>query len=510
MKKKMKAAIFASVASVILVGAALLRKLQRRRRRLPRAPFVNHAAEREEYINSILHGSETYCVNQIRMTPIAFHRLCHILTEGEHVRPTIHMPVTEQVFIFLHIIGHNVRFRVMGSRIYRSTETVHRYFKVVLRGVLKLYRTLIRLRSEDTPQEIRNSRRFYPYFKDCVGAIDGTHVRASVPLEIQGRFRGRKDGTTQNVLAAISFDLKFTYVLAGWEGSAHDSRVLNDAFARPGGFSIPNVMSKGKEKVTSNKQFRWLPPMHETMLRILAQEAAKGNKPSSTFKAGSFALVAKEITAQFGVECHPSYVDNRMRTLRTMWSTIEKLRKKSGFGWDDNLKMITCDAKTYQEEVMAHRKHAEFLNKKIEMYDELALVVGKDTATGGFSKSYIDYENEPDNGDSAEFVADNVEEDVVEKGKNLVESSTTGSGISKSRKRGRAHSTADDSVLTDLSDQLKDIATALKEINRGPIDYTSLYNEVMAMMADGYSEEMLATAFDHLCENEKVYVEVND
>ena len=56
--------------------------------------------------------------------------------------------------------------------------------------------------------------------------------------------------------------------------------------------------------------------MHETMLRILAQEAAKGNKPSNTFKAGSFALVAKEITAQFGVECHPFYVENRMRTLR--------------------------------------------------------------------------------------------------------------------------------------------------------------------------------------------------
>ena len=42
--------------------------------------------------------------------------------------------------------------------------------------------------------------------------------------------------------------------------------------------------------------------MHETMLKILAQEAAKGNKPSSTFRAGSFALVAKEITVQFGVE----------------------------------------------------------------------------------------------------------------------------------------------------------------------------------------------------------------
>ena len=57
------------------------------------------------------------------------------------------------------------------------------------------------------------------------------------------------------------------------------------------------VMSKGKEKVSSSKQFRWLPPIHEMMLRILTKEATKGNKPSSTFRAGSFALVAKEITA---------------------------------------------------------------------------------------------------------------------------------------------------------------------------------------------------------------------
>ncbi|KAK4568690.1 hypothetical protein RGQ29_004192 [Quercus rubra] len=158
---------------------------------------------------------------------------------------------------------------------------------------------------------------------------------------------------------------------------------------------------------------------------------------------------------------------------------------------------------TFLSPLQVHRKHTEYLNKKIDFYDELAIVVRKDTATGGFSKSYVDIENEPDNGDSAEFVVDNVEEGVVEKGKNAVKSSTIGSGISKSRKRGCAPFNADDGVLTDLSDQLKEIAVALKEINRGLVDYTALYNEVIAMIADGYSEDMLATAFDHLCENEK-------
>ena len=71
-------------------------------------------------------------------------------------------------------------------------------------------------------------------------------------------------------------------------------------------------MSKGKEKVGGTKQFRWLPPMHTTLLRLLAEEAEKGNKPSSTFKTSSFAFVAKEIFAQSGVECYPSYVENRL------------------------------------------------------------------------------------------------------------------------------------------------------------------------------------------------------
>ncbi|KAM3198993.1 hypothetical protein P3L10_034145 [Capsicum annuum] len=74
--------------------------------------------------------------------------------------------------------------------------------------------------------------------RDCVGAIDGIHVLSSVPIEQQNRFRGRKN-TTQNVLAAINFNLKFTYVLVGWEGSAYDSRILNDTLERPHGLQIP-------------------------------------------------------------------------------------------------------------------------------------------------------------------------------------------------------------------------------------------------------------------------------
>lgn len=50
---------------------------------------------------------------------------------------------------------------------------------------------------------------------------------------------GRKHTTIQNVLGAVDFDLRFTYVLARWEASAHDALILVDALQREDGLSVP-------------------------------------------------------------------------------------------------------------------------------------------------------------------------------------------------------------------------------------------------------------------------------
>ncbi|POW16697.1 hypothetical protein PSTT_01209 [Puccinia striiformis] len=54
----------------------------------------------------------------------------------------------------------------------------------------------------------------------------------------QPSYRNRKGVIAQNVLAVVNFDMEFLYVLAGWEGSAHDSRVIADAFTKH--LSIPD------------------------------------------------------------------------------------------------------------------------------------------------------------------------------------------------------------------------------------------------------------------------------
>ena len=62
-----------------------------------------------------------------------------------------------------------------------------------------------------------------------MGAIDGTHISASVPFGRTTAFRDRRSDITQNVMCACNFDMWFTYVHSGWEGSVNDSRVMQDA-----------------------------------------------------------------------------------------------------------------------------------------------------------------------------------------------------------------------------------------------------------------------------------------
>ncbi|XP_021724095.1 protein ALP1-like [Chenopodium quinoa] len=42
-----------------------------------------------------------------------------------------------------------------------------------------------------------------------------------------------------NVLGVCAPNMQFIYVLPGWEGSAHDMRVLRNALSRPNGFRVP-------------------------------------------------------------------------------------------------------------------------------------------------------------------------------------------------------------------------------------------------------------------------------
>ncbi|KAK3038744.1 hypothetical protein RJ639_028351 [Escallonia herrerae] len=82
------------------------------------------------------------------------------------------------------------------------------------------------------PEYILTSRKYYPFFKDYIGAIDGTHVKARLPRDKQTKYIGRKGFPTQNIMAAIDFNMCFIFAWAGWEETSHDTRIFGEALRR--------------------------------------------------------------------------------------------------------------------------------------------------------------------------------------------------------------------------------------------------------------------------------------
>ncbi|KAL8488262.1 hypothetical protein ACS0TY_024513 [Phlomoides rotata] len=73
----------------------------------------------------------------------------------------------------------------------------------------------------------------------CLGALDGTFVNVRVPVIDRGCYRTPKGQITTNVLAVSDTNMRFVYVLPGWEGSASDARILRDSVNRPHGLKVP-------------------------------------------------------------------------------------------------------------------------------------------------------------------------------------------------------------------------------------------------------------------------------
>ncbi|KAF2285080.1 hypothetical protein GH714_037779 [Hevea brasiliensis] len=165
-------------------------------------------------------------------------------------------------------------------------------------------------------------------------------------------------------------------------------------------------MVRNKDRTSKAKQFRRSKPMSHTLLKALAEEALKGNKPSSTFKPESFIRVVAEINQTFGIECLSGHVENHLKTM-----------KRSGLPFQ-------------LFEPKAHPNHEKYLTKKIEIYEEMAIVVGKTLQLDIFPNPFVDIQCDINTEEDSTPPDDDVEFEEAAKKKET--SSTT---IPSSQKR---------------------------------------------------------------------------
>jgi hypothetical protein len=154
--KIIHAACMGAAVTMIATGVAIIEQ-ERNTIYIPRESRINAIAQREFYIDSILNRGDRHCVEQIRMKPVVLYRLCDVLTSHDLLRSTQNMSIREQLIVFLQIVAQNQRFHFISGIYYRSVETIHRYFRIVLKAILKLYKHLIKDPEDIVPAEIMNN-----------------------------------------------------------------------------------------------------------------------------------------------------------------------------------------------------------------------------------------------------------------------------------------------------------------------------------------------------------------
>ena len=63
----------------------------------------------------LVYKSDVICIDQLRMDRVAFHKLCQILNTKGQLRGTRNMSIEEMVAMFLNILAHHHKNRVIIS-----------------------------------------------------------------------------------------------------------------------------------------------------------------------------------------------------------------------------------------------------------------------------------------------------------------------------------------------------------------------------------------------------------
>uniref|UniRef100_A0A803N625 DDE Tnp4 domain-containing protein n=1 Tax=Chenopodium quinoa TaxID=63459 RepID=A0A803N625_CHEQI len=225
----------------------------------------------------------------------------------------------------------------------------------------------------------------------------------TVPIEDRPRYRDRKGNLSTNVLATCDPNLRFTYVLLGWEGSASDLRVLRDAFRRPNGLKVPKNRYLLVDLGYSNAEgflapykgtryhlnlWRGNTPTNEKELFNLRHSSARntiemafgllkkrwsilrnssffpkniqineGNKGDGEFKSQAYQTVVDNVRKQLGILVTMDQVKNRIKVWKKHHSVINDIKTYTKFKWNDKKKVIVIPVQDLQARHVAVLLH---------------------------------------------------------------------------------------------------------------------------------------------------------
>lgn len=110
----------------------------RHMRALNRPKYTLSCSSGLKFMRELVYDSDITCHNYLRMDRASFTKLCDILHTTGKLSSTKYLQIDEQVAIFLYVLAHHVKNRVIVLQFRRSGETISRHFNNVLNAVIRL------------------------------------------------------------------------------------------------------------------------------------------------------------------------------------------------------------------------------------------------------------------------------------------------------------------------------------------------------------------------------------
>ncbi|KAL4025168.1 hypothetical protein IC575_013546 [Cucumis melo] len=121
-----------------------LELLMNNNKRLPHTPSNTRHRIRQLMYFRMIHESDLVCRQSTRMDKQTFAILCHLLRNLPGLSSTKIVDVEEMVAMFLHVLAHDLKNRVIQRKFVRFSETVSQHFNLVLLAMVRLYEELIK------------------------------------------------------------------------------------------------------------------------------------------------------------------------------------------------------------------------------------------------------------------------------------------------------------------------------------------------------------------------------
>ncbi|WJX82892.1 hypothetical protein P8452_65598 [Trifolium repens] len=115
-----------------------------------------------------------------------------------------------------------------------------------------------------------------------------------------------------------------------------------------------------------------------------------------------------------GIKVKP-HIESAMKRLRSIYAIIYDMVNQSGFGWDEERKMIKVESdEVWKDYVKSHPNAKDFRYAPIPLFDKLAHAFGKDRATGKESAPPADNVEEIDKEEEERNNDEDIEVEVIQ------------------------------------------------------------------------------------------------